>query len=243
MARRWGATLPPHVPSVDVVMDGPRPTVILQTAVRNIYCIGRNYEAHARELGNAVPTEEPVVFLKASSSLRGLEGDLAFTSETFHFECELVFLVGKHVPLGSLRPGHELDCLQAVGLGLDLTRRSKQTELKTEGKPWTVSKSFCGSAIVAPMRTLQPEMLPDLDSMAFELLVNGERRQHGHANHMIFDVPFLLHHLNSMTALLPGDLLFTGTPEGVGEISRGDHFQMRFLSGPLGRSKSYNGVL
>ena len=127
------------LPSVDV--GGER------SEVRNVWCIGRNYAAHARELGNAVPTEEPVIFLKASSACRPLSaGPIAFESETFHHEIEMVLLVGEHVPLGGLTAADRdpTACVRAVGLGLDLTRRGKQTELKKAGLPWTLAKSFAG---------------------------------------------------------------------------------------------------
>ena len=133
--RRSVSTL---LPSVDVV-GGER------SEVRNVWCIGRNYVAHARELGNAVPTEEPVIFLKASSACRPLSaGPIAFESETFHHEIEMVLLVGEHVPLGGLTDRDPTACVRAVGLGLDLTRRGKQTELKKAGLPWTLAKSFAG---------------------------------------------------------------------------------------------------
>ena len=126
------------LPTVEIV-GGER------SEVRNVWCIGRNYVAHARELGNAVPTEEPVIFLKASSACRPLSaGPIAFESETFHHEIELVLLVGEHVPLGGLAERDPTACVRAVGLGLDLTRRGKQTELKKAGLPWTLAKSFAG---------------------------------------------------------------------------------------------------
>ena len=234
------STLAPHVPSVDVKLArGSAPV-----PVRNVYCIGRNYAEHARELGNAVPKEEPVIFLKSSASLRGLAAppeSVAFAEETFHFEAELVLLVGSHVPLGTLVEGREEECIRAVGLGLDLTRREKQRVLKKAGLPWTVSKSFAGSAVVAPLIN-RDEM--DLSEISFALAVNGKQRQQGHVNQMIFDIPSQLRHLNQLSPLLPGDLLFTGTPEGVGEIRLGDEFTMRFLSGPIGKQAGpFKGVL
>jgi 2-keto-4-pentenoate hydratase/2-oxohepta-3-ene-1,7-dioic acid hydratase in catechol pathway len=218
----------PYVPHVQVIGVNRRPLPYL---VRNIYCIGRNYAEHARELGNAIPEEEPVIFLKSSSSLRALQpsSPLAFADETFHFECELVLLVGSHVPLGKLEAGSERQCLEAIGLGLDLTRRSKQSELKKAGLPWTVSKSFSGSAVVSPMKKLDSTF--DLDDIEFDLRVNGELRQHGHTDMMLFNVSHQLRHINSMAPLLPGDLLFTGTPAGVGEMRQGDHFRMSYVAG------------
>ena len=133
------------LPSVDIVGGE-------HSEVRNVWCIGRNYVEHARELGNAVPTEEPVLFLKASSACRPLSaGPIAFESETFHHEIEMVLLVGEHVPLGGLTAERDpTACVRAVGLGLDLTRRGKQAELKKAGLPWTLAKSFAGQASMRP---------------------------------------------------------------------------------------------
>ena len=148
--------------------------------VRNVWCIGRNYVAHAHELGNAAPTEEPVLFLKASSACRPLSaGPVAFETETFHHEIEMVLLVGEHVPLGSLAADCEpTACVRAVGLGLDLTRRGKQNELKTAGLPWTLAKSFAGAALLSPFAPCDGSF--DLADVAFELSVNGHVKQSGH---------------------------------------------------------------
>ena len=151
-------------------------------------------------------------------------------------EVELVALVGTHVPLGGLPHGRELECVRAVGLGLDLTRRGKQSELKKGGLPWTVSKSFAGAAVLSPFVAVGGAARggarlehADLGTIAFELGVNGDVRQTGHVDRMLFPLPFQLRHVNSLVPLLPGDLFFTGTPEGVGPIKRGDKFEMRFL--------------
>jgi len=208
--------------------------------VRNIYCIGRNYAAHAAELGNAVPQEEPVIFMKSSASLRPLgKGDLAFEHEVFHHEIELVLLIGTPVPRGKLSlDANGSDCVRAVGLGLDLTRRAKQTELKKAGLPWTASKSFAGSAFLSPMTPCDGRF--NLEDISFALQVNGVEKQRGHVNQMIFSIPAQLQYLNSLTALLPGDLVFTGTPEGVGPLRKGDKIHLRYLSGPSGE---YEGIV
>ena len=223
------------LPSVDIV-GGER------SEVRNVWCIGRNYAAHARELGNAVPTEEPVIFLKASSSCRPLSaGPIAFESETFHHEIEMVLLVGEHVPLGGLTAADRdpTACVRAVGLGLDLTRRGKQTELKKAGLPWTLAKSFAGAALLSPFAPCDGSF--DLADVSFELSVNGQVKQSGHVEQMIFDVPFQLRYISSFAPLLPGDLIFTGTPAGVGPLTRGDEFSLRFLRGP--QLPAFEGVL
>ena len=225
--------------------------------IRNVYCIGRNYAAHARELNNPVPTEEPVIFLKSSTSVRPdafveapsasnsafASGPLAHEHETFSYEVELVLLVGKHLPLGALADADAaaaVKAVTAVGLGLDLTRRGKQSELKKAGLPWTLSKSFAGAALLTPFTENDGSF--SLDDIEFELAVNGDLRQRGHVNQMIFDIPFMLRFLNNCAPLVPGDLLFTGTPEGVGPISRGDHCRLKFVGGPTA-TPSYVGLV
>lgn len=210
-------------------LDGTR------TEVGTIYGIGRNYVLHAKELGNAVPTE-PVVFLKARTSLRGLDpAPLAF-DEAYHHEVELVLLVGSPVPLGA-DPGW--GAVAAVTLGLDLTRREVQRRCKEQGLPWVPAKSFAGGAVVAPFVPLAD--LGDTAPLTFSLDVNGERRQEGDAAEMSFDVPALLRYLASLAPLAPGDLVFTGTPAGVGPIRKGDAFTMR-LATPAG-AHVFSGLL
>ena len=200
-----------------VIIEGRGPAV-----VSTIYCIGRNYADHAKELNNPVPQGEPVVFLKAPASLRTLEqGALAFASDTFHHEAELVLRVGQLVPLGH---SADWDVVDAIGLGLDLTRRTVQGELKTKGLPWTTAKSFAGSALVSPMLSVTD--IGGRVEFGFKLTVNGESRQQGHTRNMLFPVPAIVQYLASFNTLLPGDLIFTGTPAGVGPIQRGDAFTL-----------------
>lgn len=187
----------------------------------NIYCIGRNYVEHAHELGNAVPPQ-PIVFLKSGACLRGLEASpMAFAGESYHHEIELVVEVGAHVTMGSgFAP------VSRIALGLDLTRRQVQADLKTQGLPWTLAKSFKGSAVLAPLITADGI---DLTALSFELLVNGVSKQRGDTSLMLFPVAQIIRYLLSFNDLKKGDLIFTGTPAGVGPIRVGDHFEMRFL--------------
>ena len=196
--------------------------------VGTVYCIGRNYAAHAAELGNAVP-EQPVVFLKSATALRGLDATpVAFPDATFHHEVEIVLLIGSEVPLGGRGTWA---AVRALGLGLDVTRRDVQTRCKADGLPWTPAKSFAGSAVVAPMVPLAA--LGEPAEVRFSLDVDGERRQEGDPGRMIFDVPTILTYLASLAPLVPGDLVFTGTPEGVGPLSVGASFAMT-LRAPTG---------
>lgn len=174
-----------------------------------IYCVGRNYKKHAEELGNEVP-ESPIIFLKADSSVRYFaEAPVAFENETFHFEAELVLKIGKN------------QAIESYCMGIDLTRRDVQNELKKKGLPWTLAKSFKGSAILGKDRAYNSE------NMVFEFFVNGELRQIAKTGNMLFSFEELCHYIHSFSPLNEGDLIFTGTPEGVGEIRKGDLFSFR----------------
>lgn len=192
-----------------------------------IYGIGRNYVLHAKELGNPVPAE-PVVFLKARTSLRGLDPAPLAYDEDVHHEVELVLFVGSPVPLRG-DPGWS--AVSGLTLGLDLTRREVQQRCKEQGLPWVPAKSFAGAAVVGPF--VPRADLGGTAPMSFELAVEGAVRQRGDPADMSFDVPALLRHLASMAPLEPGDLVFTGTPAGVGPMRKGDRFEMT-LRAPAG---------
>jgi 2-keto-4-pentenoate hydratase/2-oxohepta-3-ene-1,7-dioic acid hydratase in catechol pathway len=201
---------------------------------KSLYCIGRNYAEHAKELNNPVPAE-PVVFLKSLAALRRPEsGPLAFADETFHHEAELVLLIDKEIAMGSAPQESDV---AAVTLGLDLTRRDVQAQLKAKGLPWTTAKSFAGSAVVGDF-VPRAEIGP-LNEVHFELRINGETRQTGHTKDMLFPVPAILAFLATLGPLQPGDLIFTGTPAGVGPIKRGDAFTLEFV----GKKRRFEGRL
>ncbi|MEQ1503993.1 MAG: fumarylacetoacetate hydrolase family protein [Myxococcota bacterium] len=200
-----------------------------------VYGIGRNYAAHAKELGNAVP-EDPVVFLKVPASVRGLAPAPMAFDEAFHHEVEVVLRIGRGVPLGAA--GSWAD-VAAIAIGLDLTRREVQNRCKEKGLPWVPAKSFAGSAVVGPFVPLG--RIGDPDRIGFGLTVNGEPRQRGVITGMTFPVPRVLTHLASLAPLEPGDLVYTGTPEGVGPIRRGDAFGLTLDT--AGGSFAWDGVL
>lgn len=201
--------------------------------VGTVWCVGRNYVKHAAELGNDVP-EEPLIFLKAATAVRPLTAPgspFAHADEELHHEAELVLLIGEHIPLGGPSTRAQLRAaVHGVALGLDITRRTHQTELKQRGLPWHSSKSFAGAA---PVSEFVREF--ELGAIEYSLAVNGERRQYARAEDMIFEPLQLLRHLSLSHELLPGDLVFTGTPEGVGPIRRGDRFELAFERGAHGR--------
>jgi 2-keto-4-pentenoate hydratase/2-oxohepta-3-ene-1,7-dioic acid hydratase in catechol pathway len=188
-----------------------------------IVCIGRNYGAHARELGNAIP-EEPVVFLKPTSSMIPINGPIhlpAFSSDVHH-ELELVYKIGH-------RNGQAV--ADQVSLGLDLTARDVQQELKNKGLPWEKAKAFDGSAYVADA-FLDLASFPEDHHIEFMLKRNGHVAQSGHSGQMIFGVDTLIAHVERYMTLENGDLLFTGTPAGVGPLEHGDRLE-GFLMGEL----------
>lgn len=180
-----------------------------------IVCIGRNYGAHALELGNAVP-EEPVIFLKPASALIPPDSAIRLPafSKDIHHEVELVYHILRD------KTGHA--SAEKVTLGLDLTARDVQNELKAKGLPWEKAKAFDGSAYVA--RSFTPlATLPLGTPLRFTLTRNGQLVQQGNSREMIFDVETLIAHVERYMALETGDLLFSGTPAGVGRLEAGDH--------------------
>lgn len=181
-----------------------------------IVCIGRNYGAHAKELGNTIP-EEPVVFLKPQSALIPVQGPITLPkfSRDVHHEIELVFVIGR-------KNGKVI--ADKVTIGLDLTARDVQLQLKEKCLPWEKAKAFDGSAYVSDTRSAM-ESFPAGHHIDFMLKKNGHPVQSGHSGQMIFDVATLIVHVQQYMALEAGDLLFTGTPAGVGPLAPGDRLE------------------
>lgn len=187
-----------------------------------ILCIGRNYEDHAKELKNPLPSE-PVVFFKPDSAL--LRNNAPFYlpdfAKYFHHEVELVFKINRLGKNIEERFAHRY--YSEVGLGIDFTARDLQDELRGKGLPWEKCKAFDGSAVIS-------EFVPitnyaDIKNLQFKLLVNGELRQVGNSGNMIFNIDQVIAHLSKYFTLKIGDLIYTGTPAGVGEIKPGDRLQ------------------
>jgi len=189
-----------------------------------IVAVGRNYADHAREMG-AVPPGEPLLFLKPSTALLPGGGriELPAWSREVHHEVELVVRVGARLKdASSVEAGRAVD---AMAVGLDLTARDVQSRAKERGEPWTIAKGFDGSAPLSSFLAVRsPEDLLDL---RLTLHVNGDQRQCGNTSHMIHAVPDLLAFASSRFTLEAGDLLFTGTPAGVGPVRRGDELVAR----------------
>ncbi|ASS75377.1 fumarylacetoacetate hydrolase [Tumebacillus algifaecis] len=190
--------------------------------VRNIYCVGRNYRLHAAELGNEVPTT-PFLFSKPTHALVQAEGQeivLPADQGEIHHELELVVIVNK-----SFVQGMSVDeAVDRMCLGLDLTLRDVQSELKKKGHPWLRAKGFKNSAVVTADRPF-PGVKGALD-VEFRMLKNGVEVQRGNIGDMVFDLQALFEYTAEHFGLGAGDLLFTGTPAGVGALQDGDHLEL-----------------
>lgn len=206
---------------------------------RNIFGIGRNYAAHAQELGNPIPEGEPVLFLKAASSLRGINALKPYNyPKGLHFEAELVLAIADSVPRGTVG---DWGLVAALGLGLDLTLRDKQEELKKKQLPWALAKSFSGASVVSPL--LPRSAFEDLEDLSFQFSLNGTVKQRGQTKQMIYSVPYLLGFILKNHELEAGDLIFTGTPQGVGPISEGQSISLSWLGKDGQVRTTFEGIL
>jgi len=204
----------PPVPSLAVRGDERR------FPVHRIYCVGRNYAAHAIEMGHDPDREPPFFFQKNPDTLipSGSEFPYPDKSEDVHYELELVVALksgGRDISVDDA-----LDCVFGYGIGLDMTRRDLQGEAKKMGRPWDVGKAFDHSAPCSEIATA--EAIGHPDAGAVWLRVNGEMRQEGDLNQMIWKVPEIIAYLSGLFTLAPGDLIYSGTPAGVGATVRGD---------------------
>lgn len=189
----------------------------------SLYCIGRNYAKHAAEMDSDVP-KTPVVFLKPRSSIirQGEPIRLPSDSENVHHEVELVALIGSVAK--SIEPSEALNHVEAIAVGIDLTARDLQAEAKKGGLPWSLAKGFDTFAPVGNFVELNNKIDPQ--NLSIKLIVNGETRQEGHTSDMIFPLNQIIAYLSKRFTLYPGDLLFTGTPDGVSRVLPGDHIEV-----------------
>ena len=192
------------------------------------YCIGRNYAEHAAELGNAVP-DQPLLFAKPATAV--LTGGKLFHlpefSSDIHYETELVLRVSRLAHAITEKDAWQY--VDALTLGVDLTARDLQSQLKAKGQPWEIAKGFDDSAPIGDFIDI-PEALKN-EGVTFEGRINGKVVQRGDTRHMIFPVPVFMAYLTRFFTLQPGDLLFTGTPAGVGALHAGDRFEGYLTSG------------
>ena len=191
--------------------------------VHRIYCIGRNYADHAKEMGSAVERSQPMFFMKPADAIVTDGTDISYPpcTQDLHHEVEMIVALangGRNIPIE-----RALDCVFGYGVGLDLTRRDLQAAAKATGQPWDAAKGFDHSA---PVSAIQPVAAMGHPATArLSLAVNGVLRQQTSIADMIFTVAGIIHELSLLWTLAPGDLIFTGTPAGVAALQRGDRFR------------------
>ncbi|MFC5428837.1 fumarylacetoacetate hydrolase family protein [Paraburkholderia denitrificans] len=210
---------PPEAP-IAVPVVGSNDSI----AVRRVYCVGRNYAAHAREMGFDPDREPPFFFCKPDNAIVPVAYDqtleLAYPAETanYHYEAELVAVIGKsgsNVPLEQA-----LDHVWGYAVGLDMTRRDLQMKMREMGRPWEIGKAFDESAPIGPIHPAS--QVGHFEQAGLWLTVNGETKQKSDVTHLIWSVAETVSYLSRFFKLEPGDLIYTGTPEGVGAVKRGD---------------------
>ena len=192
--------------------------------IGKIVCVGRNYAAHAAELDNPVP-DEPLLFIKPATAAVPMGEPLHLPTGrgSCHFEGELALLIGQ-----SLTGANAADVPPAIaglGLALDLTLRDLQAELKQAGQPWEKAKGFDGACPLSPF--VQLDWLPDWDQLTYSLWLNDTLRQRGKTAHMLTPILELVAYISNFFTLLPGDVVLTGTPAGVGELHSGDRLALQ----------------
>lgn len=208
---------PPPVVSIPVVGSAAR------FAVHRIYCVGRNYEEHAKEMG-FTGREAPFFFLKPADAAlvvdQGTTGTMAYPSLTsnLHHEIELVVAIGTGGK--NIRAADALEHIFGYAVGLDMTRRDLQNEMKKQGRPWSIGKGFDQSAPIGPI--VPAAQAGDVATAEISLQVGGKDRQRSTVSKLIWNIAETIEHLSAAWELQPGDLIFTGTPEGVAAVVSGD---------------------
>jgi fumarylpyruvate hydrolase len=208
---------PPPVPSLAVAGRPER------LPVRRIFGVGRNYEEHAKEMGQQVDRETPFYFLKDSSTLVHSGATIPYPpgTENFHFEMEMVAIMGKEA--FRIPKGDALDCVFGYACGLDMTRRDLQLRERAKQRPWDLGKNFENGAVLTEI--VEARKIGHPRKGRIELRQNGELRQSGDIAGLVWAVPELIEHLSRYYHLRPGDLIMTGTPAGVGPVRSGDRLE------------------
>lgn len=188
--------------------------------IRRVFCVGRNYASHAREMGSDPNREPPFFFTKPADAVIPASGTVPYPSVTsdLHHEIELVVALGGGGT--NIDPADALALVWGYGVGLDLTRRDMQAAAKDIGRPWDMAKGFDASAPCSPL--IPASTLGHPDNQVIWLDVNGQRKQEGNLNELIWSIPEVIAALSRLVTLAPGDLIYTGTPGGVGALNPGD---------------------
>ncbi|SMO94938.1 fumarylacetoacetate hydrolase family protein [Gracilimonas mengyeensis] len=205
----------PQVPGLDI-------------PVRTIYCIGRNYAQHAKEMGSPVP-KIPLVFLKPLGTICYDNATISLPpqSNEIHYEAEIVVAISKTGK--SISQQHALKYVAGYGAGIDFTARDIQRISKKQGRPWAVAKGFDD---FAPISNFVPvDEIEDPQNIDIKLFQNGFVKQHGNSSEMTFPIANLISYLSQIYTLHKGDLIFTGTPEGVGQVASGDKLEVLLENG------------
>ncbi|MDA9930755.1 fumarylacetoacetate hydrolase family protein [Alphaproteobacteria bacterium] len=188
--------------------------------VNRVFCVGRNYEAHATEMGTVVDREAPFYFTKSPTAIILAEGDIAYAPRTdnYHYEMELVFALKSGGT--NIAEADALSHIYGAAAGVDMTRRDHQNKAKETRRPWDTSKDVEQSAVVTPLRLMSD--VPSVGEGRIHLEQNGTIKQEADLSQMVWSVPEIIADLSLMYTLQQGDVVFMGTPAGVGAVERGD---------------------
>jgi fumarylpyruvate hydrolase len=211
----------PAIPSLPVIGSDQR------FPIRRVFCIGRNYADHAKEMGATVDKGTPMFFCKPADAVVSDGADVPYptATEDLHHEVEMVVALAHGG--SNIAAEHAAELIFGYGVGLDLTRRDLQAQAKAKGHPWDIAKGFDHSAPVSALR-LASAGAPSAESI-LRLSVNGQQRQHTTLGEMIHDVNAIITNLSTLFELKAGDLIFTGTPAGVAALQRGDRFHAELV--------------
>ncbi|MFM1991212.1 MAG: hypothetical protein RJA99_4169 [Pseudomonadota bacterium] len=218
---------------MSTVVPAPQPVLVPVAGggswpVRRVYCVGRNYEEHAKEMG-FTGREPPFFFMKPADAVvfvpEGETGEIAYPPGTsnFHYELELVAAIGTGG--ANIKAADAMKHVWGYAVGLDMTRRDLQGEMKKQGRPWEIGKAFDESAPIGPI--VPAAQAPGATDAAIELKVNGTVKQTSSTSKLIWNIAETIEHLSAVWRLEPGDLIYTGTPEGVGAVKPGDLMEGR----------------
>ena len=209
------------IPSVPIAGSAQR------FPVRHVYCVGRNYAEHAKEMGGDATKEPPFFFTKPADAIVPVVSPAVgripypMATKNYHHELELVVAIGTSG--AKVAPERAQALIYGYAVGLDMTRRDLQSDMREKKRPWDIGKSFANAAPIAPIHPATAT--GPLTHGAITLDVNGQRRQSGDLSDMVWDVPNMLAFLSQLYRLEPGDLIFTGTPAGVGAVVPGDRLE------------------
>lgn len=207
----------PQAPSVPVVGE------VARFPVRRIFCVGRNYEAHAQEMGFSADREAPIWFTKSAWATCQSGATIPYPPGTGNCHYEMEFVVAVDKPAFGIAPEAAMDVVFGYACGLDLTRRDLQTAARDKGYPWDTGKDFENAAVIGTIT--RKAQFGDVDGQRIRFSINGETRQDATLAELIWSVPELIADLSCLYHLAPGDLIYTGTPAGVGPIAPGDRLE------------------